>query len=97
MRGRSFTRRVAGGEEILVSVQGLPRGTAVIRTFVPDARAPPGRVAAWLLLGMIGVGLLALSVAVSAQLARSLLMPLARGGQGVGAAGRRRPVGPRPV
>jgi signal transduction histidine kinase len=76
MRGRSFTGHVAGGEEILVSVQGLPRGTAVIRTFVPDARLRQGVSREWLLLGIIGVGLLGLSVAVAAQLARSLLMQL---------------------
>ncbi len=76
-RGTSFTQRVAGGEEILVSVQGLARGTAVIQTFVPDAKLSQGVSQAWLLLGLIGVGLLVLSVAVSAQLARSLLIPLA--------------------
>jgi signal transduction histidine kinase len=77
MLGRSRTARVAGGEEIVVSVQGLPGGTAVIRTFVPDARLRQGVSHEWLLLGLIGVGLLALSVAVSAQLARSLQLPLA--------------------
>jgi signal transduction histidine kinase len=76
-RGSSFTQPVTGGKEILVSVQGLGKGTAVIETFVPDAVLDRGVSQAWLLLGLIGVGLLALSVAVSAQLARSLLMPLA--------------------
>src|SRR5580704_1690713 len=77
LRGSSFSRRVPGGEEILVSVQGLANGTAVIQTFVPAAKLTQGVSQAWLLLGIIGVGLLCLSVAVSAQLARSLLMPLA--------------------
>jgi signal transduction histidine kinase len=76
-RGSSFTQPVTGGKEILVSVQGLAKGTAVIETFVPDAVLDRGVSQAWLLLGLIGVGLLALSVAVSAQLARSLLIPLA--------------------
>ena len=40
-----------GGVEILVAVQGLPGGTAVIRTFVPDARLTSGVLHAWLLLG----------------------------------------------
>ena len=75
--GSSFTRRVAGGEEILVSVQGLAQGTAVIETFVPDSKLRQGVAQAWLVLSLIGIGLLALSVLVSAQLARSLLMPLA--------------------
>jgi len=75
--GSSFTRRVAGGEEILVSVQGLADGTAVIETFVPDAKLRQGVAQAWLVLSLIGFGLLALSLLVSAQLARSLLVPLA--------------------
>jgi len=77
LRGSSFTRRVAGGEDVLVAVAGLPKGTAVIEIFVPDSRLDQGVTRAWLLLGVIGVGLLALSVVVSAQLSRSLLMPLA--------------------
>ncbi|HSR84850.1 MAG TPA: HAMP domain-containing sensor histidine kinase [Streptosporangiaceae bacterium] len=77
LQGASKTQPVAGGVAVLVSVQGLPQGTAVIQTFVPDARLTQGVSQAWLLLGLIGIGLLALSVAVSAQLARSLLRPLA--------------------
>ena len=77
LRGSSFTRQVAGGKEILVSVQGMPKGTAVIETFVPEAVLGRGVSQAWLLLGLIGVGLLTLSVVVSTQLARSLLIPLA--------------------
>ena len=75
-RGRSFTASVPGGVEVLVPVQGLPGGTAVVRTFVPDAKLSHGVLHAWLVLGGIGLGLLALSVIVSAQLARSLVRPL---------------------
>ena len=75
--GSSVTRRVAGGEQILVSVQGLAKGTAVIETFVPDSKLRQGVARAWLVLCLIGIGLIALSVLVSAQLARSLLIPLA--------------------
>ena len=76
-RGRSFTTVAPGGVEVLVAVQGLPAGTAVIRTFVPDAQLQHGVARAWLLLGGVGLGLLALSVAVADQLARSLVRPLA--------------------
>ena len=41
-RGRSFTTVAPGGVEVLVAVQGLPAGTAVIRTFVPDAQLRHG-------------------------------------------------------
>jgi signal transduction histidine kinase len=75
--GRSFTTVVPGGVEVLVAVQGLPGGSAVIRTFVPDAQLRHGVTRAWLLLGCVGLGLLALSVAVADQLARSLVRPLA--------------------
>jgi signal transduction histidine kinase len=75
-KGRSFTSDSPGGVEVLVAVQGLPRGTAVIRTFVPDAELHHGVTRAWLLLGCVGLGLLVLSVAVADQLARSLVRPL---------------------
>jgi signal transduction histidine kinase len=75
-RGRSLTASVPGGVEVLMAVQGLPDGTAVIRTFVPDATLRHGVLHAWMVLGAIGIGLLALSVLVSAQLARSLVRPL---------------------
>jgi signal transduction histidine kinase len=74
--GRSFTAPAHGGVEVLVAVQGLPQGTAVIRVFVPSAQLRAGVTRAWLLLGGIGLGLLVLSVAVADQLARSLVRTL---------------------
>jgi signal transduction histidine kinase len=75
-RGRSLTARVAGGTEILVAVQGLPRGTAVIRAFVSEAQLSHGVLRAWLVLGAVGIGLIVLSIIVSALLARSLVRPI---------------------
>jgi len=75
-RGRSFTAITAAGAEVLVSVQGLPAGTAVIRVFVPTAQLRHGVARAWLLLCALGLGLLALSVLVADQLARSLIRPI---------------------
>jgi signal transduction histidine kinase len=75
--GRSFTPPVGpDGAEVLVAVQGLSAGTAVIRTFVPNAELRQGVARAWLLLGGLGLGLLALSVVVADQLARSLVRPI---------------------
>jgi signal transduction histidine kinase len=74
--GRSFTTVGPGGVQVLVSVQGLPAGTAVIRTFVPGSELRHGVARAWLLLGGLGLGLLALSVVVADQLARSLVRPI---------------------
>jgi signal transduction histidine kinase len=75
-RGRSFAAQTRDGVEVLVSVQGLPRGTAVIRAFVPSARLRAGVTRAWLVLGGVGLGLLLLSMAVADQLARSLVRAL---------------------
>jgi signal transduction histidine kinase len=75
-RGRSFTAVTPAGAEVLVSVQGMPAGTAVIRVFVPTAQLRHGVGRAWLLLGALGLGLLALSVLVADQLARSLIRPI---------------------
>ena len=44
---------------------------------MPDAQLHHGVARAWLLLAGVGLGLLALSVAVADQLARSLVRPLA--------------------
>jgi signal transduction histidine kinase len=76
LKGRSFTADAPGGEEILVAVDGLPAGPAVIRTFVPDAVLRHGVGRAWLLLGCVGLLLLVLSVAVADQLARSMIRPI---------------------
>jgi len=75
-RGQSFSTSVPGGVEVLVAVEGLPGGTAVIRSFVPDAVLHHGVARAWLLLLGVGAFLLLLSVAVADQLARSLVRPL---------------------
>jgi signal transduction histidine kinase len=76
-KAESLTDPVPGGTEVLVAVAGLPHnGTAVIRTFVPQAQLSHGVLRAWLVLGGVGLGLVALSVIVSAQLARSLVRPL---------------------
>ena len=48
----------------------------MIRAFVPAAQLRAGVARAWLLLGGVGLGLLALSVAVADQLARSLVRTL---------------------
>ena len=76
-QGRSFTTAKPAGVEVLIAVEGLPAGAAVIRTFVPESQLRRGVTRAWLVLGCVGFGLLALSVAVADQLARSLVRPLA--------------------
>jgi signal transduction histidine kinase len=83
--GQSFTAMGPAGAEVLAAVQGLsggpavqgwPAGTAVIRIFVPNAVLRQGVARAWLLLVGLGLGLLAVSVVVADQLARSLVRPI---------------------
>ncbi|ASW53901.1 HAMP domain-containing sensor histidine kinase [Plantactinospora sp. KBS50] len=75
--GQSVAHEVPGGREILVAVGGLPEGTAVIRTVVPDAELYRGVAGAWAVLGLLGAGLVVVSVLVADQLARSFVRPLA--------------------
>ena len=75
--GHSFTTVGPAGTEVLAAVQGMPRGPAVIRIFVPNAVLRQGVARAWLLLVGLGLGLLAVSVVVADQLARALVRPIA--------------------
>jgi len=77
LSGRSFSAEAPGGEQVLVVVEGLAGGSAVIRAFVPASVLRHGVSRAWLLLGGVGLLLLLLSVLVADQLARSLVRPLA--------------------
>jgi signal transduction histidine kinase len=72
-RGNSVTARTSGGREILVAVQGLPSGTAVVRTFVPKSELEHGVARAWLILAILGVALLGIGLLVADRLARSLV------------------------
>jgi signal transduction histidine kinase len=72
-QGNSVTARVPGGREILVAVEGLPGGTTVVRTYVPDSELDRGVKRAWLILGLLGVVLLGLGLLVADRLARSLV------------------------
>jgi signal transduction histidine kinase len=74
--GRSITADAPGGREVLVAVSGLSNGTAVIRTFVPRAELTAGVARAWLVLGLLGLGLLGVSFVVANRLARSLVRPI---------------------
>jgi signal transduction histidine kinase len=74
--GRSLTAPVPGGREVLVAVAGLPGGVAVLRTVVSDAELYRGVGRAWLVLGLLGLGLLAVSAFVADRLGAALVRPL---------------------
>ncbi|WP_406312721.1 HAMP domain-containing histidine kinase [Streptosporangium sp. NBC_01639] len=75
-RGRSITVETPAGREILVAVQGGERGTLVVRAFVGTERLRQGVGWAWLVLGLIGLVLLTVGIAVTDRLARSLIQPV---------------------
>jgi signal transduction histidine kinase len=74
--GRSLTAPVPGGREVLVAVAGLPGGVAVLRTEVDDDELYRGVTRAWLVLGLLGLGLLVVSAGVADRLGSSLVRPL---------------------
>ncbi len=74
--GQSLTASTDGGREVIVAVAGLADGTAVIRTFVPDSELTAGVSRTWLVLGLLGLGLLVVSLLVADLLARLLTRPL---------------------
>ncbi|MEU8075262.1 HAMP domain-containing sensor histidine kinase [Catellatospora citrea] len=74
--GSSLTARVPEGREVLVSVAGLPSGPAAVRCLVPDATWTGGVYRAWLLLCLLGLGLLAVSLLVAGRLAGTLTRPI---------------------
>ncbi|HEY1319740.1 MAG TPA: HAMP domain-containing sensor histidine kinase, partial [Streptosporangiaceae bacterium] len=75
--GFSITVNDPGGKEVLVAVQGLPNGgTAVVRTFVSDSELTKGVLQAWLVLGVLGLILLALGVAVADRLVGTVTHPI---------------------
>lgn len=102
-RGRSFTETVPGGVKVLVSVQGMAAGPAVITTFVPDADLRQGVARSWLILAGLGLVLVATGVVVADRLAQAMIKPvtelsavshrLARGDLQA----RARPTGPREI
>lgn len=75
-RSTSFSVEHADGREVLVVVQGLAQGTVVIRVFVPLDELRKGVARAWLVLALLGAGLLAVGVAVADRLAVMVVRPI---------------------
>lgn len=75
-RGSSLVAATGGGREVLVAVQGVDGGTAVVRVFVPDEALHDGVLRAWTILAVLGLALLGLGVLVADRLARALVQPL---------------------
>ena len=78
LRGRSLTAEADGGVEIVVAVELVEGGTGAIRTFVTDAELSDGVLGSWFVLGALGLGLVAVGVAVADRLASRLIRPISQ-------------------
>jgi signal transduction histidine kinase len=72
-RGRAFTAERDGGVEVLVPVQGLPGGVAVVRAFVPGPALHRGVGRTWALLAGLGLAVFALGLLLADRLGRRLV------------------------
>lgn len=77
MRGRSFTAQTSTGQQVLVAVQGMTSGPAVISTSVPAAEMQRGVSDAWLILTGLGVLLVGVGVLAADRFARGTVRPVA--------------------
>lgn len=74
--GEAFSAPVDGGVAVLVPAV-LPDGRIdVVRIEVPDDRLHDGVATSWLLLGVLGAGLLLVAVVVADRLARRIVRPV---------------------
>jgi signal transduction histidine kinase len=71
-RGQSFTAAAGDGVEVLVPVQGLPDGTAVVRAYA--ASLDQGVARTWGLLALLGLALFGLALLLADRLGRRLVV-----------------------
>ncbi|MEV4242986.1 HAMP domain-containing sensor histidine kinase [Streptosporangium canum] len=75
-RGRSITAAVPGGREILIAVQGVLGGTAVVRVYLSDADLSEGVAQVWAGLAALGLTLIGVGILVADRLARAVIRPI---------------------
>ncbi len=71
--GQAFTADTAGGVEILIPVQGLAGGTAVIRSYVPTAQLHDGVGRSVAVLGVLALALFGVGLLIADRLGRNLV------------------------
>jgi signal transduction histidine kinase len=71
--GRAFTAEWEGGVEVLVPVQGLPQGAAVIRSYVPEPLLHRGVTRTWTILAVLGLVVFGLGLLLADRLGRRLV------------------------
>lgn len=73
--GNSFIASVSGGVAVYVPVI-TSTGTVVVRVLVTDEEIHAGVARSWVILGALGVGLVALAALVADRLGRSMVIPV---------------------
>lgn len=74
--GTAFGASVAGGWAVYVPVLQPDGQTVVVRVFVPSEELTEGVVVSWVTLGLLGIALVAIAVAISDRLGRSVVGPV---------------------
>ena len=74
--GSSFVADVDGGVAVYVPVLTTDASTAVVRVFVPSNTLEEGVRRSWLVLSLLGIGLVALAALVADRLGRSMVEPV---------------------
>jgi signal transduction histidine kinase len=75
-RGRSLTAQTPTGLEVLVAVQGLPGGTAVVRSFLGEDDLSHGVTQVWVGMLVLGLVLIGVGILVADRLALALTRPM---------------------
>jgi len=74
-RGRAFTASAGDGVAVFVPVLGSDGSTAVVEVVVPNSVLQQGVGTAWVILGALGLALIALAGLVADRMARSVVAP----------------------
>jgi signal transduction histidine kinase len=74
--GAAFTTQVPGAEQVIVPVVVPGGSVSVVAVTVPNATLTQGVASAWLVLGALSFGLVAVAVAVADRLARAIVLPV---------------------
>jgi signal transduction histidine kinase len=72
-RGRAFTAQRDAGVEVLVPVQGLPGGAAVVQAYVPEPALHRGVIRTWAQLAGLGLVVFGLGLLLADRLGRRLV------------------------
>ena len=73
--GSAFSARISGGSAVYVPVVQSDQAT-IVRVFVPDSVIREGVVWSWVTLGLLGLTLIAIAIAVADRLGRSVVVPV---------------------